>query len=1304
MATLVLSAAGAALGGSFGGSLAGLSSLALGRAAGAILGNSIDQMVLGQGSAPVETGRVDQFRVMGASEGTALPRVFGRVRLGGHLIWSSRFLETVNEENVGGKGGGGAAVRNYSYSISVAVALCEGEVIRVGRIWADGQPLDQSDLSWRLHRGGEGQLPDPLIAAIEGAGAAPAYRGTAYVVIENLGLAPFGNRIPQFSFEVFRRADADEAVTGRHPALDVRGVALVPGTGEYALATEPVRFERGKGEGIVTNVHNDRGMPDILASMDQLEAELPAAKAVSLVVTWFGDDLRCDRCTLRPAVEQDVEDGAPMPWRVAGLSRWTAPMVSRVDGRPVFGGTPADASVVQIIEHMNASGQRVMFYPFVLMDILAGNGLRDPWSGAGDQPVIPWRGRITLSRAPGTAGSVDKSSAAADEVAAFFGSARREDFNVSGDTVSYSGPDGWTYRRFILHYAHLCARAGGVAAFCIGSELRGLTQIRDGATSYPAVRALRALAEDVRAILGPETKIGYAADWSEYFGHRPGDGSGDVLFNLDPLWADPHIDFVGIDNYMPLSDWRDGSGHADAVHGSIYDLGYLTGNVAGGEGYDWYYADDAGRQSQHRIPIVDTAHGEHWVFRYKDLVNWWSRLHLERPGGVRAAQATEWVPCSKPIWFTELGCPAVDKGTNQPNVFHDPKSSESFFPYFSNGSKDEYIQFRYLQAVLGHWAEPENNPVSPVYGGPMVDMANAYVWAWDARPWPDFPDRLETWVDGTNYELGHWINGRATSSSLAGIVGEVCKRSGLRDPGLSTLHGLVTGYAIQSVEDARQSLQPLMLAYGFDSFGRDGTVAFASRGGRVARAIGRDDCVALGGEPVLVRTRAPGGETPGRVLFGYVRSDMDYASGAATALRPDAAEPGTAQSSLPIVLDTVHADAIAARWLAEGELARDTISFALPPSYLAVLPGDVMAVRLDEAADLFRVDRVDELGHRQVKATRIEPDLYVAPLRGARRARARAIAAETPAFAVFLDLPLLTGDEVAHAPHVAVAKRPWTGPMAVYSAADDYDYVLNREMRRPAVIGETLEPVPAGDSGRWLNSGFRLRIGSGVLQSRSSADVLNGANVAALRFGDSGNWEVIQFRDAVLEAPRVYRLWGLLRGQAGTDGVAPETWPAGTDFVLLDGAPRQLDLASSTRGLERHFRIGPASRPHDAPSYIHRVEAFAGVGLRPYRPAHLRARRRGDGDIEITWVRRTRVDGDLWASGDVPLAEARELYHVRILEVDRTLREFSSDRPAQIYSAADQLRDGEPSNLIIEVAQVSERFGSGPYERIAFYG
>ncbi|MGB1208563.1 MAG: hypothetical protein ACPG7W_05160, partial [Paracoccaceae bacterium] len=81
------------------------------------------------------------------------------------------------------------------------------------------------------------QSPDPKIVAVEGADNAPAYRGIAYVVCEDMPLAQFGNRVPQLSFEVVRLSpDQDD------PAHAIRAVAMMPGSGDYALATRPVYF------------------------------------------------------------------------------------------------------------------------------------------------------------------------------------------------------------------------------------------------------------------------------------------------------------------------------------------------------------------------------------------------------------------------------------------------------------------------------------------------------------------------------------------------------------------------------------------------------------------------------------------------------------------------------------------------------------------------------------------------------------------------------------------------------------------------------------------------------------------------------------------------------------------------------------------------------------------------------------------------------------------------------------------------------------------------------------------------------
>ncbi len=360
MATILLSAAGAAVGAGFGGSVLGLSGAVIGRAIGATLGRVIDQRLMGAGSQVVETGRVDRLRLTGASEGAPVGIVWGRMRVAGQVIWATRFKEEVATSG-GGKGAPRPKSRSYSYSVSLAIGLCEGEIARIGRIWADGAEISARDLNLRVYRGGEDQLPDPKMEAVEGTGRVPAYRGIAYVVIEDLDLTPFGNRVPQFSFEVMRRAQGMATDAGPDLGRDIRGVALIPGTGEYSLATTAVHLDKGLGESVAINVNTPAGGTDISVSLEALQGELPACGSVSLVVSWFGDDLRCGQCEVRPKVEESAAEGDRMVWRAGGAGRAEAPEVARLAGRPVYGGTPADGAVIEAIKAIRAAGQEVMF-------------------------------------------------------------------------------------------------------------------------------------------------------------------------------------------------------------------------------------------------------------------------------------------------------------------------------------------------------------------------------------------------------------------------------------------------------------------------------------------------------------------------------------------------------------------------------------------------------------------------------------------------------------------------------------------------------------------------------------------------------------------------------------------------------------------------------------------------------------------------------------------------------------------------------------------------------------------------------
>lgn len=1291
MATLVLSAAGAAIGAGFGGAVLGLSGAVIGRAIGATLGRAIDQRLLGAGSEPVDVGRIDRLRLTSAGEGAPIGQLWGRMRLAGQVIWATEFTETVRRRR-SGKGAPKPKVNEYSYSVSLAIGLCEGEILRVGRVWADGNEISPADLNLRIYNGSESQLPDPKIEAVEGAGFAPAYRGLAYVVIEDLEIAPYGNRVPQFNFEVVRAAQGELVEPESTLSGAIRGVALIPGTGEYGLATTPVHYAFGPGQNRSANVHSPSGLTDFATSLAQLKEELPSVGSVSLVVSWFGNDLRCGSCQVRPKVEQTTRDGVGMPWRAGGITRSSALEVPRVEGASIYGGTPSDASVLEAIEAIHGTGKEVVFYPFILMDQLHDNTLPDPWTGAASQPKLPWRGRITLSVAPGLDGSADRSADAAAEVQTFFGTAQPAHVTANGQTLSYSGPSEWSYRRFILHYARLCAAAGGVEAFCIGSELRSLTQIRGAGDAFPTVEALRDLAADVRLILGPTTKIGYAADWSEYFGYQ---ADGNLYFHLDPLWGDPEINFIGIDNYMPLSDWRDGEDHADAEWGSVYNLSYLRSNVAGGEGYDWYYDSPEGAHAQRRLPITDHAHDEPWVYRYKDLKSWWSNLHHERVAGVRAASPTDWVPTSKPIWFTEYGCPAVDKGANQPNKFVDVKSSESGLPAWSSGRRDDLIQMQYLIAVSSFWSDPSNNPISNLYNGPMVDLDHAHAWAWDARPFPEFPGQINVWSDGGNYSRGHWLNGRATNQPLAAVVAEICGASGVFDIDTGDLYGLVRGFQQPDVTTGRSALQPLSLTFGFDALERDGTLRFRSRDASIDADLSADDLVSLSElDGDFETTRAPDVEISGQVRIGFVDSQASYEVRAAEARFPDEEARGVSQTDVPLALTRNEAVATVQRWLSEARVARDGARFALPKSRLSLGAGDIV----QHSGQRYRIDRVEQSEAQILEAVRVEPGIYRPAPSNDETIVTRNFIPPVPVYPVFLDLPLLTGEELPHAPHIAVAAEPWQGSVGVWASSQDSGYELNRLVPTSAVIGVTESSLLMARPGIWdRGAPLRIRLIDGSLASTDPLSVLNGANAMAIGDGSGSNWEIFQFTETQLVAPMTYEVSNRLRGQLGTDWLMPVQWPIGSTVVLLDLSLVQLDLPASALQLARHYRVGMASRGYDDVNAIHRVEAFGGAGLRPYPVTHLRAAMGGSGDHHITWTRRTRIGGDSWLALDVPLGEEAEGYVVRILQIGTIKAEYTVSTPLFTYSPAMRTNDGVSGPYRAEVSQISAVIGPGPF-------
>lgn len=217
------------------------------------LGGAVGNALFGE-KQRFEGPRLDDLRVMGMSYGSPISKVWGTQRVSGSIIWAADLIETENVQEQG-KGGGGTEQVTYTYSADFAVALCEGPIVGVKRVWANGlliydakgnPPVDQEVLPnfWKglafggvagggmhTYTGSEDQQPNSLMETYLGVGEVPAYKGTAYVVFEGMQLEKFGNRLPQLSFEIVTEGAGEATELWRTSAggyLETTNMVLLP--------------------------------------------------------------------------------------------------------------------------------------------------------------------------------------------------------------------------------------------------------------------------------------------------------------------------------------------------------------------------------------------------------------------------------------------------------------------------------------------------------------------------------------------------------------------------------------------------------------------------------------------------------------------------------------------------------------------------------------------------------------------------------------------------------------------------------------------------------------------------------------------------------------------------------------------------------------------------------------------------------------------------------------------------------------------------------------------------------------------
>lgn len=225
----ILGGIGSAIGNMFGGGI--LSTI--GRFAGKASGNYLEHL----NHAPEEYYHFknikESFSISKAVYGQPITLIFGTSRVNGKIIWASPIREVQNCHIAPHYSANSSKVQSIhnitecEYYFSFAVSICEGEVAEISRVWANDELLTLGQYKFRLYLGSEHQVPDPLIARSCGTGSTPAFRGLSYAVFEDLPLSDFNNIIPNFSFEVTRKANIPDSAPRVSVEELVEGINII---------------------------------------------------------------------------------------------------------------------------------------------------------------------------------------------------------------------------------------------------------------------------------------------------------------------------------------------------------------------------------------------------------------------------------------------------------------------------------------------------------------------------------------------------------------------------------------------------------------------------------------------------------------------------------------------------------------------------------------------------------------------------------------------------------------------------------------------------------------------------------------------------------------------------------------------------------------------------------------------------------------------------------------------------------------------------------------------------------------------
>ena len=187
----------------------------------------------------------------------------------------------------------------------------------------------------------------------------------------------------------------------------------------------------------------------------------------------------------------------------------------------------------------------------------------------------------------------------------------------------------------------------------------------------------------------------------------------------------------------------------------------------------------------------------------------------------------------------------------------------------------------------------------------------------------------------------------------------------------------------------------------------------------------------------------------------FIDGEREYEQGVAEGRRIAGGAARVSSARLPIVTTYTLARSIAETMLQEAWASRERGKFTLPPSRIALDASDLVTLTANGRSFPMRLTGLSLGEAIEAESLSIEPQLY-----DAFAAPVRAPVSNDPAsfgaqLGVFLDLPLIRGDEIPYAGAVAAYGSPWPGGVAFYRSPATSGYTLKALAATPAVIGVT---------------------------------------------------------------------------------------------------------------------------------------------------------------------------------------------------------------------------------------------------------